>query len=92
MRGLLTAAASAAAVLLLGVSPLMAREIRQERFSLLSETVRLTDRETFVLTGTISHRQSACGEKVTEATDVCELPLVHFQLGAADSLGVINQT
>ena len=41
-------------VLLLSVSPLMAREIRQERFSLLSEIVQVTDRETFVLTGTLA--------------------------------------
>jgi outer membrane protein OmpA-like peptidoglycan-associated protein len=70
--------------LLLNVSPLLAREIRQERFSLLSETVRLTDRETFVLTDTPNLRQPACGEKVTEATDGCELPVVHFQLGSAE--------
>ena len=70
-------------VLILSVSPLMAREIRQERFSLLSEIVQVTDRETFILTGTPNHRQPACGEKVTEATDACRLPVVHFQLGSA---------
>lgn len=70
--------------LFLNVSPLLAREIRQERFSLLSETVRLTDRDTFVLTGTPNLRQPACGEKVTEATDGCELLVVHFQLGSAE--------
>ena len=71
-------------VLLLSVSPLMAREIRQERFSLLSEIVQVTDRETFLLTDTSNHRQPACGEKVTDATDACELPVVHFQLGSAE--------
>ena len=71
-------------VLILSVSPLMAREIRQERFSLLSEIVQVTDRETFVLTSTLNHRQSACGEKVTEATGACRLPVVHFQLGSAE--------
>ena len=71
-------------VLLLSVSPLMAREIRQERFSLLSEIVQVTDRETFVLTSTLNHRQTACGEKVTEATVACQLPMVHFQLGSAE--------
>ena len=70
-------------VLLLSVSQLMAREIRQERFSLLSEIVQVTDRETFVLTSTPNHHQPACGRKVTEATDDCELPVVHFQLGSA---------
>ena len=71
-------------VLLLSDSSLMAREIRQEHFSLMSETIRLTDRETFVLTDTPNHRQPACGEKVTEATDAYRLPMVHFQLGSAE--------
>ena len=68
----------------LSVSPLMAREIRQERFSLLSEIVQVTDRETFVLTGTPNHRQPACEEKTVKATDGCELPVVHFHLGSAE--------
>ena len=46
--------------LLLNGSLLIAREIRQERLSLLSETVRLADQETFVLTRTLNHRQPAC--------------------------------
>lgn len=71
-------------VLLLSVSPLMAREIRQERFSLLSEIVQVTDRETFVLTGTPNHRQPACEERTAKATDGCELPVVHFHLGSAE--------
>lgn len=71
-------------VLLLSSSPLMARVIRQERFSLLSEIVQVTDRETFVLTGTPNHRQPACEEKTVKGTDVCELPVVHFQLGSAE--------
>ena len=71
-------------VLILSISPLMAREIRQEHFSLLSEIVQVTDRETFVLTSTLNHRQTACGEKVTEATVACQLPVVHFQLGSAE--------
>ena len=71
-------------VLLLSDSPLMAREIRQERFSLLSEIVQVTDRETFVLTGTPNHRQPACKEKTVKATDGCRLPVVHFQLGSAE--------
>ena len=71
-------------VLLLSVSPLMAREIRQERFSLLSEIVQVTDRETFVLTSTPNHRQPACEERTVKATDGCRLPVVHFQLGSAE--------
>ena len=71
-------------VLLLSVSPLMAREIRQERFSLLSEIVQVTDRETFVLTSTPNHRQPACEQRTVKATDGCELPVVHFQLGSAE--------
>ena len=71
-------------VLLLSVSPLMAREIRQERFSLLSEIVQVTDRETFVLTGTPNHRKPACEEKTVKATVGCELPVVHFHLGSAE--------
>ena len=71
-------------VLILSVSPLMAREIRQERFSLLSEIVQVTDRETFVLTSTPNHRQPACEERTVKATDGCELPVVHFQLGSAE--------
>ena len=71
-------------VLLLSVSPLMAREISQERFSLLSEIVQVTNRETFVLTGTPNHRQPACGMMVTETTGACRLPVVHFQLGSAE--------
>lgn len=70
--------------LLLNGSRLMAREIRQERLSLLNEVVRLVDRETFVLTDLTSLRQPACAEKVTEAMDACRLPLVHFQLGSFD--------
>ena len=70
--------------LLLNGSLLMAREIRQERLSLLSETVRLADQETFVLTSTLNHRQSACEEKATKTTDDCELPVVHFQPGRAE--------
>ena len=70
--------------LLLNGSLLMAREIRQERLSLLSETVRLADQETFVLTRTLNHRQPACEEKAAKATDGCELPVVHFQLGSAE--------
>ena len=66
-------------VLFLSVSPLMAREIRQERFSLLSEIVQGTDRETFVLTSTPNHRQPACKEMTVKVTG-CELPVVHFQL------------
>lgn len=69
--------------LLLNASLLTAREIRQEHFSLLSETVHLTDRETFVLTSMPNHRQPACGERTVKATDGCELPVVHFQLGSA---------
>ena len=76
---------------LLSVSQLMAREIRQERFSLLTEIVQVTDRETFVLTGTPNHRQPACGRKVTEAKDGCELPVVHFHLGSAE-LSQTDQT
>ena len=71
-------------VLILSGSPLMAREIRQERFSMLSEIVQVTDRETFVLTDIPNHRQPACGRKVTEATDGCKLPVVHFHLGSAE--------
>ncbi len=70
-------------VLILSVSPLMAREIRQERFSLLSEIVQVTDRETFVLTSTPNHRQPACKERTVKVTDGCELPVVHFQLDSA---------
>jgi outer membrane protein OmpA-like peptidoglycan-associated protein len=62
----------------------LAREIRQERFSLLSETVRLTDRDTFVLTGTISHRQPACYGRAARPLDACALPKVHFHLGSGD--------
>lgn len=69
--------------LLLNASLLTAREIRQEHFSLLSETVRLADRETFVLTSMPNHRQPACGERTAKAKDGCELPAVHFQLGSA---------
>ena len=72
-------------ILFLSVSPLMAREIRQERFSLLSEIVQVTDRETFVLTGTPNHRQPACEERTAKATDAAfQLPMVHFQLGSAE--------
>ena len=71
-------------VLILSVSPLMAREIRQERFSLLSEIVQVTDRETFVLTSTLNHRQPACEERTVKVTDGCELPVVHFQFGSAE--------
>ena len=78
-------------VLLLSFSPLMAREIRQERFSLLSEIVQVTDRETFVLTGTPNHRQPACKEKTVKAPDGCELPVVHFHLGNAE-LSYTEQT
>ena len=70
--------------LLLNGSLLMAREIRQERLSLLSETVRLTDQETFVLTGTTNLRHLACGERVDRPLGVCALPMVHFQLGRAE--------
>jgi outer membrane protein OmpA-like peptidoglycan-associated protein len=68
--------------LLLNGSLLMAREIRQERLSLLNETVRLTDRETFVLTGTTNLRHLACGERVDRSLGVCAFPMVHFQLGS----------
>ena len=68
---------------LLNASLLTAREIRQEHFSLLSETVRLADRETFVLTSMPNYRQPACGERTAKAKDGCELPVVHFQLGSA---------
>ena len=71
-------------VLILSVSPLMAREIRQERFSLLSEIVQVSDRETFVLTSALNHRQPACEERTVKVTDGCELPVVHFQLGSAE--------
>jgi len=71
-------------VLILSVSPLMAREIRQERFSLLSEIVQVTDRETFVLTGTPNHRHPACEIRTVKATDTCQLPVVHFLLGSAE--------
>ena len=77
-------------LLLIG-TPLMAREIRQEHFSLMSETVRLTDGETFVLTGIPNHRQPACNEKVTKASVACRLPVVHFQLGSAE-LSLSEQT
>ena len=71
-------------VLLLRVSPLMAREIRQERFSLLSEIVQVTDRETFILTSTPNHRQPACEERTAKAKDGCVLPVVQFQLSSAE--------
>jgi outer membrane protein OmpA-like peptidoglycan-associated protein len=70
--------------LLLNGSLLMAREIRQERLSLLSKTVRLADQEIFVLTSDIKHRQTACEERTVKDTDGCELPVVHFQLGSAE--------
>jgi len=70
--------------LLLSVSPLMAREIRQERFSLLSEIVQVTDRETFILTSTPNHRRPACEERIEKAKDGCVLPVVHFQLGSVE--------
>ena len=70
--------------LLLNGSLLMAREIRQERLSLLSETVRLTGQETFVLTSDLKHRQAPCEERAAKAKDDCELPVVHFQLGSAE--------
>ena len=70
--------------LLLNGSLLIAREIRQERLSLLSETVRLADQETFVLTSTLNHRQSACEEKAAKATIACQFPVAHFQLGSAE--------
>jgi len=77
--------------LLLNASLLTAREIRQEHFSLLSETVRLADRETFVLTSIPDHPQPACGERTAKATDGCELPVVHFHLGSA-KLSLPEQT
>ena len=52
--------------LIQSVSPLMAREIREERFSLLSEIVQVTERETFVLTGTLPTLSR------TEATQMIE--------------------
>lgn len=70
--------------LLLNASLLTAREFRQERFSLLSETVRLADRETFILTSTPNHRQPACEERTAKAKDGCVLPVVHFQLGSTE--------
>ena len=70
--------------LLLNASLLTAREIRQEHFSLLSETVQLTDQETFVLTSIPSLRQPACGERTRGAIQGCQLPVVHFQLGSAE--------
>lgn len=70
--------------LLLNGSLLMAWEIRQERLSLLNDTVQVTDRETFVLTGTPNLRQSACGEQVAGAIDGCRLPVVRFQLDSAE--------
>lgn len=70
--------------LLLNGSLLMAREIRQERLSLLSETVRLADQETFVLTSTLNHRQAACEDRAAKATIACQFPVAHFQLGRAE--------
>ncbi|MGE4403262.1 MAG: OmpA family protein [Desulfobulbus sp.] len=70
--------------LLLNGSLLMAREIRQERVSLLSETVRLAGQETFVLTGTPNLRQAACGERAARLLKVCTLPVVWFKLGSAE--------
>ncbi|MDD2467080.1 MAG: OmpA family protein [Desulfobulbus sp.] len=70
--------------LLLNGFRLMAREIRQERLSLLNEVVLVTDRETFVLTGTPNLRQSACGEQVAGAIDGCRLPVVRFRLDSAE--------
>ena len=70
--------------LLLNGSLLIAREIRQERLSLLNEIVQVTDRETFVLTGTPNHRHPACEKRTVKATDTCQLPVVHFHLGSAE--------
>lgn len=72
------------AVLLLMESPVMARQIRQERFSLLSMSVRLADQETFILTATSQHRQLACEERTAITTLACRLPVVHFQLDSAE--------
>jgi outer membrane protein OmpA-like peptidoglycan-associated protein len=72
------------AVLFLMESPVMARQIRQERFSLLSESVRLADQETFFLTSTSQHRQLACEERIAITTLACWLPVVHFQLDSAE--------
>jgi outer membrane protein OmpA-like peptidoglycan-associated protein len=71
-------------VLLLSDSSLMAREIRQEHFSLLSEIVQVTDRETFILTSTPNYHQPACEERTAKAMDGCVLPVVHFKLGSAE--------
>ena len=70
-------------ILLLAVSPLMAREIRQAPFSLLHQTVRLAAQEPFVLTSTPSLRHSACEKKTAQAKQRCALPVVQFQLGSA---------
>jgi outer membrane protein OmpA-like peptidoglycan-associated protein len=71
-------------VLLLMESPVVARQIHQERFSLLSENVRLADQETFILTGSSQHRQSACEERTIITTQTCRLPVIHFELNSAE--------
>ena len=69
--------------LLLNGSLLMAREIRQERLSLLSETVRLADQETFVLTSTLNHRQAAqAGGEQGGKGNIGRIGDRHGQLGA----------
>ena len=70
--------------LLLNGSLLMAREIRQERLSLLNEIVQVTDRETFVLTSTTNLRQTACGERSARFMEACALPVVRFHLNSAE--------
>lgn len=65
-------------------SLLWAREISQETFSFINETVRSSAEATFIVTHTARGHRLACDPVASQALVSCQLPVVHFQLGSAE--------
>lgn len=65
-------------------SLLWAREINQETFSFINETVRYPAKATFVVTNAIHGNRLVCDQATSIALASCQLPVVHFQIGSAE--------
>ena len=73
---------------LLHPSLFWAREIRQEPFSFIGQTVRYPVQGTFIVTGAIRRNELACDRAASKDQASCQLPAVTFKLGRTELVPV----
>jgi len=71
-------------ILLLHPSLFWAREIRQEPFSFIGQTVRYPVQDTFIATGAIRRHELACQHAAGKDQASCQLPVVPFKFDSAE--------